>query len=77
MSYNQDGPYKHFMEKSSGKNIPEKNTNEGEASPVSKPIDWKQMKGLEKPWEAKEDSIEGSSEEEKGESKADEAEEAD
>lgn len=78
MSYNQDGKYEHFTKKEfTSKNPPDRNTTKGEASPDAPSIDWKEMKGLQKPWEAREDSVEGSSEEEKGESKVDEAEEAD
>jgi hypothetical protein len=53
MAFNHDRKYEHFTDKTfTPKNLPEKNTNHGEASP-QKPIDWKGMKGFPEPYEAK------------------------
>lgn len=55
------------------RNIPEKNTNHGESSKMPEPVDWKGIKGIDRPYESREDSLDpvnegDSGEDEKGES---------
>lgn len=70
MAYNHDGKYEHFTSKEfTSKNPPNNDTTKGEASPCAPEIDWSQMKGLQKPWEAKYDESGGSEKEERRESK--------
>lgn len=58
MGYNQDRPYEHFTgSKFSGKNIPETSTRESEASECPDPVNFKEISGLQKPWEAKDDFL--------------------
>jgi hypothetical protein len=56
MAYNQDKKYDHpFAKEFTPKSPPDRNTNHGEASP-QRPIDWKEMKGNPKPFEAEYES---------------------
>src|SRR5215469_279949 len=72
-----DPKYSHFAEKeTSGKNIPEKSTIGMEASSSPARVDWDQIKGLVKPYEAmSQPEISKSSEHERSESKAERREE--
>lgn len=70
MAYNHDGKYEHFTAKTfKPEGRSGSDTTKGEASPCAPEIDWKEMKGLQKPWEAKYDESEGSEKEERSESK--------
>ena len=53
MAFNHDKKYEHFTQKefAPGKNSAGDFSNKGETSEPMKPLDWKQMKGLQKPWE--------------------------
>jgi hypothetical protein len=52
MAFNHDKKYEHFTEKEfRPKAGGELGSNRGETSKDEPKIDWKQMKGLQKPWE--------------------------
>jgi hypothetical protein len=77
MAFNHDKKYEHFTQKefALGKNSGKDFSNKGETSPMEKPVNWKGIRGLEKPWEDCSDPMDTYERESAAEEKAEEKEE--